>query len=65
SWLFTYLNINRVHARYLPGNLRSEKILEMLGFKREGLQRQAIITEKSSQDLVLTALLAEDFCWIE
>ncbi|NLW10759.1 MAG: GNAT family N-acetyltransferase [Clostridiaceae bacterium] len=65
SWLFTYLNINRVHARYLPGNLRSEKVLEMLGFKREGLQRQAIITEKGSQDLVLTALLAEEFCWIE
>lgn len=65
GWLFTYLNVNRVHARYLPENIRSEKVLEILGFKREGLQRQAIITDKGSLDLVLAGLLAEDFCWID
>jgi ribosomal-protein-alanine N-acetyltransferase len=65
GWLFTYLNVNRVHARYLPENSRSEKVLEILGFKREGLQRQAIITDKGSLDLVLAGLLAEDFCWID
>lgn len=65
SWLFTYLNINRVHARYLPDNKRSENVLSILGFKREGLQRQAIITEKSSQDLVLAALLSDEFHWVD
>lgn len=65
GWLFTYLNVNRVHARYLPENSRSEKVLEILGFKREGLQRQAIITDKGSLDLVLAGLLAEDFCWVD
>lgn len=65
GWLFTYLNVNRVHARYLPENSHSEKVLEILGFKREGLQRQAIVTDKGSLDLVLAGLLAEDFCWID
>ena len=65
GWLFTYLNVNRVHARYLPENSRSEKVLEILGFKREGLQRQAIITDKGCLDLVLAGLLAEDFCWVD
>ncbi len=65
GWLFTYMNINRIHARYLPENLRSEKVLKILGFKREGLQRQAIVTSLGSRDLVLAGLLAEDFCWID
>jgi ribosomal-protein-alanine N-acetyltransferase len=65
GWIFSHLNINRVHARYLPENTRSERVLSMLGFKREGLQRQGLVTANGPRDLVLSGLLADEFCWIE
>jgi ribosomal-protein-alanine N-acetyltransferase len=65
GWLFNNLSIQRVHARYIPGNYRSEKLLEILGFKQEGLQRNAIQSADGRRDLVLAGLLAEEFVWIE
>lgn len=65
GWLFGNLNIHRVHARYVPGNKRSEKLLEMLGFKQEGLQRNAIQTSDGRKDLILSGLLVDEFRWLE
>jgi ribosomal-protein-serine acetyltransferase len=53
--------LNRVEIRVATENRRSRAIPERLGFRREGTLRQAQLVDGRYLDLVIYALLAEDW----
>ena len=54
---FRTLEIHRISASVLSFNLRSQKSLEKIGFKKEGLQREALCKQGIFYDLVLYGLI--------
>ena len=54
------LGLNRVMANYEPGNTRSERLLQSLGFEREGYARRYLKLNGCWKDHVLTSLVADD-----
>ncbi|WP_338845939.1 GNAT family N-acetyltransferase [Massilia sp. W12] len=52
---FDDLGLHRVMANYMPHNLRSEKVLQRLGFEKEGYARAYLKIGGQWQDHVLTA----------
>lgn len=55
---FGELGLHRVMANYLPRNQRSARLLERLGFEREGLARSYLQIAGVWEDHVLTARVA-------
>lgn len=55
---FEGLGLHRVQAAYIPENHRSERLLERLGFEREGLARDYLFIGGRWRDHILTARLA-------
>jgi len=55
AWAFDELNLHRVMANYLPRNERSARLLERLGFEREGYARDYLQIAGRWEDHVLTA----------
>ena len=53
--------INRIQADTVPGNTASEKVLKKLGFKEEGLRRQAGFWKNAFHDLKCFGLLKDEF----
>ena len=60
AWAFGELALHRVMANYLPRNVRSERLLSVLGFEREGLARRYLQIAGVWEDHVLTAKIAPD-----
>jgi ribosomal-protein-alanine N-acetyltransferase len=58
AWAFDGLGLHRVMANYLPRNARSGRLLEKLGFEREGLARRYLQIAGVWEDHVLTAKTA-------
>jgi ribosomal-protein-alanine N-acetyltransferase len=59
-FVFTKLGLHRVMANYRPENARSARLLDRLGFEREGLARAYLHIDGQWRDHVLTSLLADD-----
>ncbi len=59
-FVFETLNLHRLEAACLPINLASIRLLERVGFKREGLARQYLRINGVWQDHLLYALLEDD-----
>ena len=57
---FGALRLHRLEAACLPHNLASMRLLEKLGFQREGLARGLVCIAGRWQDHIVYALLAED-----
>lgn len=57
AFSFNELGLNRVMANYMPGNTRSEALLNQLGFEREGLARKYLYINGQWEDHVLTSLI--------
>ncbi|MFZ1813317.1 MAG: GNAT family protein [Rhizobiaceae bacterium] len=57
---FQTLGMRRVEAACIPGNLRSKKLLERLGFRQEGLLRSYLEINGERRDHLLYALLNDD-----
>lgn len=55
AWAFGELDLHRVMANYLPRNERSARLLERLGFEREGYARAYLRIAGQWEDHVLTA----------
>ncbi|MEO8809514.1 MAG: GNAT family N-acetyltransferase [Rhodanobacter sp.] len=55
AWVFGELDLHRVMANHLPRNERSARLLERLGFEREGYARDYLKVAGTWQDHVLTA----------
>ena len=57
---FSTLRLHRVEAACLPHNAASVRLLEKVGFTREGYARRYLCINGSWQDHLLFAILAED-----
>ena len=58
---FGALGLNRVELHVQPDNEASRYVAQRLGFREEGVQRQAQRFDDGYRDLVLYAMLAEDW----
>ena len=58
-WVFDDLGIGRLQARVTPANVASQRVLERVGFQREGLARSAHVLPVSREriDCVMWSLL--------
>ncbi|WP_433738577.1 ribosomal protein S5-alanine N-acetyltransferase [Pseudomonas putida] len=59
GYMFETMNLHRIMANYIPGNERSARLLERLGFEREGYARNYLNIAGRWQDHVLTALVSK------
>ncbi|WP_085608018.1 MULTISPECIES: ribosomal protein S5-alanine N-acetyltransferase [unclassified Pseudomonas] len=55
AYMFDIQNLHRIMANYIPGNERSGRLLERLGFEREGYAKAYLNIAGRWQDHVLTA----------
>jgi ribosomal-protein-alanine N-acetyltransferase len=58
---FSEMALNRVEAQVWADNAPSARFLEKLGFQREGLLRQAEFAAGAFQDILIYAILKEEF----
>ena len=58
---FKELEINRIEAEVMVGNLGSDKVLEKLGFKFEGILRDWLFWNGNHYDMKMFSLLKEEF----
>jgi len=58
---FEELKLNRIYAHYMVKNPASGRVLEKIGMKREGLLRQRVRKWGVFEDVVLLAMLKDDF----
>ncbi len=67
AFVFGELRLHRIMANYRPENERSARLLERLGFEREGLAREYLFIDGAWRDHVLTALTNPAFRteWVE
>ena len=67
SFVFGAFKLHRIMANFRPENERSGRLLERLGFAREGLARDYLFIDGAWRDHVLTALLNPAFRaeWVE
>ena len=67
AFMFGVLRLHRIMANYRPENERSARLLDRLGFVREGIAKDYLFIDGAWRDHVLTALVNPDFdpTWIE
>ncbi|MFI5195901.1 MAG: GNAT family N-acetyltransferase [Chitinophagales bacterium] len=61
GFLFEKIGLNKVEIHFLPGNKRSAKVAERLGFKIEGVIRQSVMRNGKPEDIVIAGLLKKEF----
>lgn len=61
GYMFDTQNLHRIMANYIPGNERSARLLERLGFEKEGYAKAYLNIAGRWQDHVLTALVNARF----
>lgn len=62
-YAFETLNFNRIEAMVMVGNSASAKVLEKVGFKKEGTLREYIFTKGKYHDYWIYSLLKKE--WAE
>lgn len=67
AFMFETQRMHRIMAHFRPENVRSARVLERLGFVREGLARDYLFIDGAWRDHVLTALThpGYDPSWVE
>ena len=60
-YAFETLRLRRIEAACVPYNIASTKVLEKVGFQREGYARQYLCIDGAWQDHLLFALLRSEF----
>lgn len=58
---FKNMNLFRIEARTMPDNEPSQKILEKVGFKKEGIQRGYRMIRSEPADIVLYGITRDDY----
>lgn len=56
EFMFDAMRMHRIMANYRPENLRSARLLERLGFMREGVAKNYLFIDGAWRDHVLTSL---------
>lgn len=66
EFMFGTMRLHRIMANYRPENERSARVLERLGFTREGVARDYLFIDGAWRDHVLTSLTnpAFDAAWL-
>lgn len=57
NFAFEELRLHRIMANYMPNNIRSEGLLQNLGFEREGFAKSYLKINGRWEDHVLTSLI--------
>jgi ribosomal-protein-alanine N-acetyltransferase len=67
DFVFREMRLHRIMANYRPENVRSGRLLERLGFVREGFAKDYLFIDGAWRDHVLTALVNPRFdpSWVE
>jgi [ribosomal protein S5]-alanine N-acetyltransferase len=67
AFVFDSMRLHRIMANYRPENERSARLLERLGFVREGLAKDYLFIDGAWRDHILTALVNPHFdpAWVE
>jgi ribosomal-protein-alanine N-acetyltransferase len=67
AFVFRELRLHRIMANHIPENVRSAKLLQCLGFRREGVAKEYLFIAGAWRDHVLNALANPDFrdSWVE
>ena len=55
------MNLNRIELSVLKNNLRAINFYKKIGFKEEGINRQAIYKNGEFVDVIIMGILKEDF----
>lgn len=61
AYCFDEMRLHRIMANYMPANERSRRLLERLGFEREGFARDYLHLAGKWQDHVLTSITNPDW----
>ncbi len=61
NFAFNDMNLHRLMANYIPGNDRSAKVLQRLGFVEEGFAREYLYLAGKWQDHVMTSLTNQNW----
>ena len=61
DYAFRTLDLNRIEAAVLDDNARSIRVIEKLGFQREGLAREYKLVGGRMRDFWLFSLLRRDW----
>jgi len=61
AFVFREMRLHRIMANYMPENTRSARLLERLGFLKEGLARDYLFIDGVWRDHILAALTNPDF----
>lgn len=61
AFMFEQMRLHRIMANYRPENARSARVLERLGFVREGMARDYLFIDGAWRDHVLTSLVNPAF----
>jgi [ribosomal protein S5]-alanine N-acetyltransferase len=60
-FVFRDMHVHRVMANYIPRNARSGRVLDRLGFRREGEARDYLLINGRWEDHILTSLVNPDW----
>lgn len=58
---FEHLNLRRIEACYMPSNVRSERLLQSLGFQVEGLLRSSLEVNGKWEDHRICSLINQEW----
>ena len=60
-WLFDEVGIHRVTLECYSTNMRAVKFYERLGFRKEGVLREAVLIDATYHDVFSFGMLKRDF----
>ncbi len=58
---FNKMYLNRIEARTVPENIPSQKLLEKVGFKKEGLLREQMIVKNRFKDFHMYSIIKKEY----
>jgi RimJ/RimL family protein N-acetyltransferase len=61
EWLFSEQNVHRVTIETYETNIRAIHFFKKLGFKQEGIVREAVYIDKEYHNIVALGLLKREF----
>ena len=61
DYLFLSKNIIRIQAGIRPDNIASQKVLEKVGFKKEGILRKCFFSRGKLRDTAIFSILREEW----
>jgi ribosomal-protein-alanine N-acetyltransferase len=61
DWTFLHFEPMRLQGRVIVGNTASERVLEKLGFQREGTLRSSLLRRGNFEDVIMFSLLKSEW----